>query len=131
MLFRLQVRGFRIVLAHPERNAEVQANLELVRPLVEGGTLIQITAASLDGRLGARARKASHGLIARKLAHLVASDAHASSVRAVGMAHAMRTVGGTAVARWMSDDVPRAICAGTSIPERPAPAGRRLWQGRA
>ena len=51
-LFRLRVHGFGVVLAHPERNADVQERPELLEPLVAGGTLVQLTAASVDGRLG-------------------------------------------------------------------------------
>jgi len=56
-LFRLQADGFTPVLAHPERNPEVQQRPELLEPIVAGGTLVQLTAASIDGRMGgARAR---------------------------------------------------------------------------
>jgi len=56
-LFQLELRGFRVVLAHPERNGDVQASPELLAPLVERGLLVQLTAASLDGRLGEGPRK--------------------------------------------------------------------------
>ena len=56
-VFQLQLRGFRIVLAHPERNGDVQASPERLASLVERGMLVQLTAASLDGRLGRGPRK--------------------------------------------------------------------------
>ncbi len=85
-LFRLRTLGIVPVLAHPERNAEVQQRPELLEPLVAGGTLVQLTAASVDGRGGKRAqavrrRRCSTG----NLVHLIASDAHAPAVRAIGM----------------------------------------------
>ena len=52
LVFRLRVRGFTVVLAHPERNADVQERPERLRELVETGAWIQLTAASVDGRLG-------------------------------------------------------------------------------
>ena len=47
-VFRLGARGFSVVLAHPERNPDVQADPELLRPLVDAGVLVQLTAASVD-----------------------------------------------------------------------------------
>ena len=44
-VFRLVTREITPVIAHPERNADVQANPEELRPLVDAGALVQITAA--------------------------------------------------------------------------------------
>jgi len=48
-LFELRSKGFIPVLAHPERNAEVQGLPERLRELVEQGAFVQVTSASLDG----------------------------------------------------------------------------------
>src|SRR5262249_40464251 len=56
-IFQLQTRGITLVIAHPERNADVQASPEKLRPLVESGALVQVTAASVDGRLGSAAKE--------------------------------------------------------------------------
>ncbi len=117
--FRLATRGFRVVLAHPERCAEVQAQPERLRPLVDAGVLVQVTAASVDGRLGKRAAKSSRELIDAGLAHLIASDAHAPSVRVIGMTAAAAAVGDRALARWLTVDVSESIVAGTTLPPRP------------
>jgi protein-tyrosine phosphatase len=119
-VFQLQVRGFRIVYAHPERNGDVQASPELLAPLVERGMLVQLTAASLDGRLGPRARKTGLRLLELGLAHLLASDAHAPDLRQIGMSAAARAVGDAELARWLTEDVPAAVVAGDEIPPRPA-----------
>jgi protein-tyrosine phosphatase len=123
-LFRLRAQGFRVVLAHPERNADVQARPELLEPIAQGGTLIQLTAASVDGRLGGRARRCARALLDRGLAHLVASDAHAPGVRAVGLEEAVREVG-EELGRWLTVDVPRALLDGGEPPPRPAVRTRR------
>jgi protein-tyrosine phosphatase len=125
-LFQLGLRGFTTVLAHPERNGEVQGSPERLAPLVERGTLVQLTAASLDGRLGAGPKKTSRRLLELGLAHLIASDAHAPTVRQIGMSAAARAVGDQELARWLSEDVPAAIVAGGAIPLRPARAARRF-----
>ena len=72
--FRLRAAGITPVLAHPERNADVRSDLERVRRLVRAGTLVQVTASSLDGRGGRRARETALELVREGLVHLVASD---------------------------------------------------------
>jgi protein-tyrosine phosphatase len=118
-LFRLRSSGFTPVLAHPERNTEVQSRPGLLAPLVNGGALVQITAASLDGRLGARSKSTAKTLLDRGLAHLIASDAHAPAIRTIGMSRAALAVGDPDLAAWLTLDMPRAIVDGGALPPRP------------
>jgi protein-tyrosine phosphatase len=120
LLLSLQARGFTLVLAHPERNQDVADDPERLRPLVERGVVMQVTAAAVDGRLGGRAQKSAHTLIERGLAHLLASDGHAASIRAIGMREATRTLHDDALGRWLTEDVPAALLAGEQLPARPA-----------
>jgi protein-tyrosine phosphatase len=126
LVFDLQLRGFRIVLAHPERNVDVQHEPERLRPLVDSGVVVQLTAASLDGRLGGAPRTAAKRLLDSRLAHLLASDAHAPDVRSVGLSRAREAAGDDAVARWLTEDVPAALLAGDALPERPESPRRGL-----
>lgn len=121
----LAARGIRVVLAHPERNAEVQAAPESLRPLVEAGALTQVTAAVIDGRAGRRSRETAFDLLDRGLAHLIASDAHTPDIRGIGMSEAAATLGDEALARWLTHDVPEAVIAGMPVPPRPARERRR------
>ncbi len=130
-MFRLRASGVTPVLAHPERNADVQRRPELLEPIVAGGTLVQLTAAALDGRVGRNAKKCAETLLEREFAHLIASDAHAPSVRAIGMRAAAAAVGDDALARWLTYDVPRAIVENEQLPPRPrAGRPRRRWFSR-
>ena len=126
LVFDLQLRGFRIVLAHPERNVDVQREPERLRPLVDSGVVVQLTAASLDGRLGGAPRTAAKRLLDARLAHLLASDAHAPDVRSVGLSTARDAAGDQALARWLTEDVPAALLDGRELPERPAYQRRRF-----
>lgn len=126
LVFRLGLRGFSVVLAHPERSAEVQERPERLREIVDAGVVVQLTAAAVDGRLGGRSAAASRRLIEMGLAHLIASDAHAASVRAVGMTSAAAAVGDAALAQWLTHGVPEALVAGRSLP--PRPPGRRTMR---
>ena len=123
-VFRLRAAGIRPVLAHPERNADVQARPERLAPLVASGALVQVTAASLDGRLGRSARQGALGLLELELVHLLASDAHAPDVREIGLAAAAEAVRSDELARWLTVDVPRAVVAGGQLPPRPTAARR-------
>ncbi len=129
---RLTGEGFRLVLAHPERNADVQADPERLRAFVESGILVQLTAASVDGRLGRRPREAASTLLQRGLAHLLASDAHAPSIRAIGLSAAAEAVGDPVLAHWLTEDVPAAIVSGSALPDRPpsTPPARSRRFGR-
>jgi protein-tyrosine phosphatase len=122
--FDLASRGVTPVIAHPERNADVQASPEKLRPIVRSGALVQVTAASLDGRLGPSSQQAAHELIELELAHLLASDAHHATVREVGMGAAVKALGNRELARWLAEGVPQAILDGTALPQRPE---RRRW----
>jgi protein-tyrosine phosphatase len=119
-VFRLVTRQITPVIAHPERNADVQANPDELRPLVDAGALVQITAASLDGRIGRSSKAAAIGLIERGLAHLLASDAHTPDVREAGLAAAADAVGDPALARWLTLEMPMAIVTDAPLPRRPA-----------
>jgi len=127
-MFRLQVQGFRPVLAHPERNPDVQERPELLEPIVDGGTLVQVTAASVEGRVGRRARGAARRLLELGLVHVFASDAHTPDVRAAGLTGAVNAIGDDRLARWLTVDVPGAILAGSDVPPRPARARRGFFR---
>ena len=118
-IFALRRGGTTAVLAHPERNPTVQQDPERIRPLVDAGALVQVTAASVDGRLGKASRKTAFALLERGLAHMLASDAHTPGVRAVGLSAAAHALGGGALVDWLTNDVPAAILSGAFIPERP------------
>ena len=132
LIDRLRGEGVTPVIAHPERSADVRADPERLRPLVEGGALVQVTASSLDGTASRESRAVTMGLVQDGLAHLIASDAHSPKVRRVGMSEAGRAVGDDRLARWMTTEVPEAVVAGESIPPRPRsrPRARRGWLRR-
>jgi protein-tyrosine phosphatase len=123
---RLEGVGFIPVIAHPERNPVVQQDLTKVARLVDGGALIQITAASIDGRLGTRARECAEKLLDEELVHLISSDAHTAGIREAGLSGAYEAVGDPTLARWLMEDMPAAIVRGEEFPWRP----RRVKRSR-
>jgi protein-tyrosine phosphatase len=125
IVFHLSAAGITPVIAHPERNAAVQQNIERLGELVRAGALVQVTAASLDGRLGSRTRACARKLIDAELVHLLGSDAHSPGLREAGLSRARAVVGDERLARWLTEDVPAAIVEDEPLPQRPRRRKRR------
>jgi protein-tyrosine phosphatase len=136
------LRGYRVLLAHPEINPTFQSDPGRLRDLTARGILLQVTARSLIGaRRGSSSTALARDLVTEGIAHVLASDAHSvgpfrpPELRA-GVA-AAATLVGKARACWMVDDAPAAVLAGLPLPE-PPPAVRaeprglraRLWGAR-
>jgi protein-tyrosine phosphatase len=122
---RLLRRGIRPVIAHPERNADVQADPDRLNAIVGAGALVQITGASLTGALGRSARLAARSLIRAGNGHLLASDDHGGEGRVFDAKAVVRALRDEALARWLTVDVPGAIAAGHELPPRPRERRRR------
>lgn len=75
-IFELQLRGYRIVLAHPERIPALAEVPDRARELSAGGVILQVTTAGLLGRLSRDATRLARWLVAEGLADLLATDAH-------------------------------------------------------
>lgn len=122
--------GLTPVIGHPERNSAVQADPERVAELVRAGALIQLTAASVDGRLGSRPRKCAQRLLDAELVHLLGSDAHSPGLREAGLSAACAAIGDEELARWLSKGVPAAIVRAEPLPKRPQARRRRGFLAR-
>lgn len=73
---RLAGAGMIPVITHPERNGLLRLRLEEIAAWVESGVCVQVTAQSLTGEFGQRARGFSQRLLDRGLVHFIASDGH-------------------------------------------------------
>jgi protein-tyrosine phosphatase len=124
-LFDLRIRGFEAVLAHPERNAEVQGRPTRLQALVDAGAVVQVTAASLDGRFGRSARGTALALVESGLAHLVASDAHSPNLRAFSLRGSREAIRDEELETYLFRAVPATIAAGQPLPTRPLVRKRR------
>jgi len=134
VFFEVQLAGLQPVVAHPERNTAIQNDLGLLRRLVERGALGQVTAASLTGAFGPRARTAAEAMLRRNLVHFIASDTHGpeghrAPVLSAGRAAAARLIGEDR-ARAMVEDIPRAILAGAPVAVEPpvAEPAKSRWK---
>jgi protein-tyrosine phosphatase len=73
---RIQDAGMVPVITHPERNGLLRQRIEQIQSWIDAGACVQLTAQSLTGRFGSRAKEFSETLLDRGLVHFVASDAH-------------------------------------------------------
>jgi protein-tyrosine phosphatase len=117
MVYDLQLKGFSVLLAHPERTGAFQRDVGLLQKLVDQGCLCSVTAGSAVGQFGGTVKRFTAELFARGLVHNLASDAHDAEHRSP----ALRPTLEWAVAEtpelgdwldYLTVEVPEAILAG-------------------
>jgi len=135
MLFQLTARGYRVLLAHPERNTSFQSNPSRLVELTQRGVLVQVNVPSLiSQRRGSRSRKTALELIRDGHAHVLGTDAHRGAgfrPPNLGEGLAAATSVAPARARWMVTSAPAAVLAGEPLPEPPpdaVPRRRPRWR---
>ncbi|MBI1853715.1 MAG: hypothetical protein HYR85_25550 [Planctomycetes bacterium] len=89
-LFELQSAGYRVLLAHPERYAEVREGGRFLDDLRDRGVMLQITASALTGEFGPQEKKLCRRLLEEGRVHVIASDSHSPTRRAPGLSDAYR-----------------------------------------
>ena len=126
----LEIRGFGVVFAHPERAEFVQRAPDRLHDLLGRGALMLLSAGSLLGEHGPRAAKTAVTLLRGGMAHLIGSDAHSAGERpprlteGLAMAAAELHVEPEALA-WMVEEGPRLVIEGRPVrPPRLAPVRR-------
>jgi protein-tyrosine phosphatase len=123
LLFRITVRGYRILLAHPERNPSFQRDPARLREIAARGVLIQITLPSVVAPdRGSRSRKLAFALVQEGLAHNLASDSHSPGPwRPPALRAGVEAVTEVApsYAEWMVTDAAAAILEGEPLPQPP------------
>lgn len=137
VLSALQSIGITPVLAHPERNSDIQKSPEIVADLVKRGIIIQVNTGSFLGHYGEAAQESVSVLLRRNAVHVIATDAHSSSGNRVPN----MKKGFEAVAREMGEERawsltrhnPLAIMEGREVPdtwevlEKPLKTARRTF----
>ncbi len=91
-LQQVVAEGFVPVVAHPERYAFVNEDVESVKHLKNMGCLIQVNKGSVMGNFGADAHRCAHEILVGGYADFVASDAHSPFMRTTDMSKAFDTI---------------------------------------
>jgi protein-tyrosine phosphatase len=84
--------GYVPIITHPERMSWIESHYELLKRLVRSGVWVQLTAGSLLGRFGRRARTWAERMLEDGLIHIIASDAHDMEVRTPRLRDAFHAV---------------------------------------
>lgn len=104
--------GLLPILAHAERYPAVQHSPLIVEDLVDAGVLIQVNADSFFRPGGSTTRKTVEVLLRRGLVHVIASDAHHSTVRPPRIREAMdyaRSIVGPGYGQWIEETAANII----------------------
>lgn len=116
--FTLLARGITPILAHPERQAQLSKQPELIVDWVRRGILVQVNAGSLLGKFGERAQATALLLLDNNLVHCLGSDAHSARTRnpnLSGAANMLAERSGQAMAQALFDINPRKIINGEKV----------------
>lgn len=90
VFFRLQAKGFRLLLAHPERHDTL--GIGTIETFVERGVRLQIELGSFVGQHGRRAQTRAERLVERGLVHVLATDLHRPLHADIWLPEALRAV---------------------------------------
>jgi protein-tyrosine phosphatase len=121
-VFQILKAGVTPVIAHPERNRNLQEKPAILGDLVERGALTQLDAASLTGSFGRDAQQAAKRIVEAGLAHFIATDAHHQDRRRPVLSRAAAIAadwGGAEYARAMVEANPEALINDRVIPFQP------------
>jgi tyrosine-protein phosphatase YwqE len=75
-IFAASTKGYRPVLAHPERYLYLQDNMEKAEDLINRGILFQLNISSISGYYSKGAKRMAEKLIDKGWVHLIGSDCH-------------------------------------------------------
>jgi protein-tyrosine phosphatase len=124
IFYQLQIAGLIPILTHPERNPTLQADRPRMMDWLRGGVLVQVTAGSVVGRMGRRAERMAHDLLANRWVHFLATDAHNTTSRPPKMREAFDVVAkkyGPDYAHLLCVSNPLAAFTGKPLAPQPEP----------
>ena len=76
VIFELIMKGYKPILAHPERYNYYHHNVELIEEFREAGCLLQLNLLSLTGYYGKSVKKVAEHLIRQKMVSFAGTDLH-------------------------------------------------------
>lgn len=97
--FDLLAAGYVPILTHPERLTWIEGRYDTFVQLFRAGVWMQVTAGSLTGVFGRRAKYWAERMLNEALVHILASDAHGARRRPPDLAE-----GRAAAAKWLGEE---------------------------
>jgi protein-tyrosine phosphatase len=132
LLADLHAAGLVGVLSHPERNRGILNQPSVVRPLVDRGCLLQVTAGSLTGAFGPHVQRLCEWLVEQGLVHFVSTDAHGTKARPPLLRAAFGRVtelAGRETAIDLCCRHPAAVAGGGKVPPGCRQPTKSAWTG--
>ncbi|MCE5333664.1 MAG: hypothetical protein LLG06_03655 [Desulfobacteraceae bacterium] len=118
-------RGVTPVICHPERNGSLLRDPMPLFRWVEMGALLQVTGSAITGGFGPEVRRFARFLLKYRLAHVLATDAHDTRMRAPALSRAVAEateILGRKTALRMVSEIPGRILSGERVtPPSPLP----------
>ncbi|MCX5707230.1 MAG: capsular biosynthesis protein [Candidatus Omnitrophica bacterium] len=108
----LVLKGIIPIVTHPERCLELQGDLGILYNLIKAGALIQVTASSIIGKMGPKAKESVDLILKHKLAYIIATDTHGINKRPPLLSEALEIASGIIgkeMALAMVTTIPQAI----------------------
>jgi protein-tyrosine phosphatase len=75
-IFKAITKGYKVILAHPERYLYLQTNFSKIEDLLSRGVLLQLNMSSISGYYSKEAQRTAFKLIDRGWVHWLGSDCH-------------------------------------------------------
>lgn len=119
--YELRVAGLTPILTHPERNPVLQRDPERLLPWLRDGLLTQVTAGSVTGAMGRKAKTLADRMLANRWVHFLATDAHDTKRRPPRMREARDIISkrhGALYADLLVRDNPMAVFQGLPLGEQ-------------
>ena len=85
VLFNLEIEGYKAVLAHPERNAYIINDLNILYRFIKQGALVQMNISSIEGLYGKRVKRTALLMLKHYMVHFVGTDTHSPGKRQTGV----------------------------------------------
>ncbi len=118
LLVQLAGQNLDVIIAHPERNAQLCRHPQALWRWLNCGASLQVTAASLVGYWGPAVRRAAWQLVAQGWVAVVATDTHDCRQRDPCMSEAFLMIGarfGGAIAHLLCIENPTRVLAGENL----------------
>jgi protein-tyrosine phosphatase len=124
LFFNILMAGYVPILTHPERLSWIESQYDSIKRLLNAGVWMQITAGSLAGAFGRRARYWGERMLDEGCVHILATDAHDTHRRppnlALGRALAAKRLGDLE-AEHLVETRPRGVLVNMPPADLPAP----------
>jgi len=132
LLYDIELRGIKPIIAHPERNSEFLENPDKLYKLVTKGALTQLTTSSITGHFGKKTEKFSEQLIKANLVHVIATDAHNITDRPFNMNQAYEVIMkkyGADYVSYFKENAQLITCGKPIYEESPQPITKKKFFG--